>query len=216
MFHVHSSCLVPAGAARGKGVLRDREQGVTLVELLIALALLAFILLGIVPLFLSSVKSNYSGNEYTSINMLARDKLEELQNLPMSSPELAEGAHANDLPAFVADPKSGVPYVSTTPGAVPNPFQRTWQVTTFKLPQTAAVPNVTPFVPTPAAGVGTCPTPTQLGCYDYKQIDVTVVTDPGHLGIGSRRVMVSGYVQNPNFNVAPPTPTSAPIPTPTP
>jgi len=216
MFHVHSNCLVPAGAARGKRAFRDREQGVTLVELLIALALLAFILLGIVPLFLSSVKSNYSANEYTSINMLARDKLEELQNLPMSSGELAEGAHPNDLPAFMPDPSTGVPYASTTPGAVPNPFQRTWQVTTYKLPQTAGVPNVTPFVPTPAAGVGTCPTPSQLGCYDYKQIDVTVVTDPAHLGIGSRRVMVSGFVQNPNFTIPPPSPTSPPPPTPTP
>jgi type II secretory pathway pseudopilin PulG len=215
MFCAHSSRVAPAGAGPRGGALRASERGVTLVELLIAFALLAFILLGIVPLFLSSVKSNYSANEYTSINMLARDKLEELQNLPANSAELAEGNHANDLPALLPDPLTGVPPPNPTPGIV-NPFRRTWQVVSYRLPQTAGVPNTTPFVPTPAAGAGTCPTPTTLGCYDFKQIDVTVTTDEGHLGIGSRRVMVSGYVQNPNFTTPPP-PTTTPVPpTPTP
>jgi len=179
---------------------------VTLVELLIALALLAFILLGIVPLFLSSVKSNYSANEYTSINMLARDKLEELENLPANSPDLTEGGHGPDLPAFLPDPRTGIPPAGPGPGAIPNPFTRTWQVTNFKLPATASVATNSPFVSAPSGP----------GVYDYKQIDVTVTTDQGHLGIGSRRVMVSGFVQNANFQTPPP-PTTTPIPpTPTP
>ena len=42
-----------------------------MVEMLIAVALLGFMLLGIVPLFLASMKSNYSANEYTSVHNLA-------------------------------------------------------------------------------------------------------------------------------------------------
>ena len=53
--------------------------------MLLAVALLGFVLLGITPLFVASVKSNYSANEYTSINMLARDRLERLMNMPFDS-----------------------------------------------------------------------------------------------------------------------------------
>ncbi len=206
MLRLHWNCLVPWWASRRRRATRKGEQGLTLVELLIALALLAFILLGIVPLFLASVKSNYSGNEYTSVNVLARDKLEELENLPANSPELTEGSHGPDLPAYLPDPVTGVPPTGPGPGAVINPFTRTWQVTNFSLPPAAAVTPAAPFVSSPSGP----------GIYDYKQIDVTVVTDVGHLGIGSRRVMISGFVQNPNFQTPPP-PTTTPLPpTPTP
>ena len=189
---------------------RALETGLTLVELLIALALLGFVLLGIAPLFLASVKSNYSANEYTSVNVLARDKLEELENLPVNAPDLAEGSHPSspgpngDLPGFLPDPKTGVPPLAGTPGVV-NPYKRTWLVTSFHLPQTSTVPASNPFVSAPVPGAA----------FDYKQIDVTVETDVGHLGIGSRRSRISGFVQNPNFLTPPPTGTPVP-PTPTP
>ena len=88
--------------AEGLAMKRRAESGVTLVELLIALALLGFILLGIAPLFIASVKSNYSANEYTSIHNLARDRLEQLMNLPFNDPGLSPGVHNNDLPPAAA------------------------------------------------------------------------------------------------------------------
>ncbi len=63
---------------------RNPEAGLTLVEMLIAVALLGIVLLGIAPLFIASVRSNYAANEYTSIHNLARDRLEQLMNLPVS------------------------------------------------------------------------------------------------------------------------------------
>ena len=89
---------------------RHSERGVTLIELLVALALLAFVLLGITPLFMASVKSNFSANEYTSIHVLARDRLEQLMNLPFTDPQLAAGDHCVALPA-------------TLPTGALNPFQ---------------------------------------------------------------------------------------------
>ena len=68
--------------------LRRRESGVTLVELLIATFLVALILLAIAPLFITSVKANYSANEYTSIHNIARDKLEQLMSLPFNDTQL--------------------------------------------------------------------------------------------------------------------------------
>jgi Tfp pilus assembly protein PilV len=70
---------------------RRREAGVTLVELLIATFLLALILLAIAPLFITSVKSNYAANEYTSIHNIARDRLEQLMSLPFNDAQLAPG-----------------------------------------------------------------------------------------------------------------------------
>ena len=72
---------------------RRGQAGLTLVELLIATVLLALILLAIAPLFITSVKNNYSANEYTSIHNLARDRLEQLMNLPFNDPQLTPGAH---------------------------------------------------------------------------------------------------------------------------
>ena len=82
----------PDGVAMTRRGSRRSEHGLTLVELLIALALLSFVLLGIAPLFIASMKSNYSANEYTSVNVLARDRLEQLMNLPFNDPLLTPGS----------------------------------------------------------------------------------------------------------------------------
>lgn len=163
----------------------SRSSGVTLVELLISVALLGFILLGIAPLFIASVKSNYSANEYTSLNNLARDRLEQLLNLPFNDLQLAPGDHAiNDLPATMPDPRTGIP-----PSSVPNPFRRTYRVRQFAIPASGTIPDGGAFTPTLVAGAGTI--------YHYKRIDVTVDTVRPHLGFGMRAARVSGIRNNP-------------------
>lgn len=175
----------------------SREAGLTLVELLIALALLGFVLLGITPLFMASVKSNYAGNEYTSLNMLARDRLEQLMNLPFNDPQLAPGGglgiHENDLPTLLPDPKTGVP-PPPGPGAVINPFKICYQVFQFQIPPAdlaivGSPKQNDPFTPT----LITDP----LKIFQYKRIDVTVRSSTGQLGIGTRVTRVSGVVSNP-------------------
>ena len=58
------------------------------------------ILLAIAPLFITSVKSNYAANEYTSIHNIARDRLEQLMSLPFNDAQLnaANSPFSNDLP----------------------------------------------------------------------------------------------------------------------
>ncbi len=163
---------------------REREKGLTLVELLISVALLGFILLGIAPLFIASVKSNYSANEYTSINVLARDRLEQLMNLPFTNAQLTAGVHPNDQPDKLPDP--------TNPSAlsmVRSPFAITYQVFQYAVPVTAAVPLNGAFTPTRIT-LANLP-------YQYKRIDVTVTAGAGPLGIGARVSRVSGVLANP-------------------
>ena len=64
--------------------------------MLIATFLLALILLSIAPLFITSVKANYSANEYTSIHNIARDKLEQLMSLPFNDPAAAARRHGHE------------------------------------------------------------------------------------------------------------------------
>lgn len=165
--------------------LRLGSPGVTLVELLVAIALLGFIMLGIAPLFIASVKSNYSANEYTSINNLARDRLEQLMNLPFDDPQLAVGRHdTNDLPPTLPDPQTGIP-----PSEVANPFRRVYRVQQYTIPAESAVATDAPFTPTRVTAAGQV--------YHYKRIDVTADTAVPHFGFGSRAARVSGLLANP-------------------
>jgi len=168
---------------------RPGESGLTIVELLIALALIGFILLGVAPLFIASVKSNYSANEYTSINMIGRDRLEQLMNRSFTDTELNPGVVVNDLPSVLPDPKTGVPPAS---GGVRNPFSITYQVTQWSIPPStgAGSPGTgAPFNPTRVTTVN--------NPFQYKRIDVTVVSGTGLLGIGARVSRVSGCLANP-------------------
>ena len=162
------------------------QTGLTLVELLIALALLGIVLLGIAPLFIASVRSNYSANEYTSIHNLARDRLEQLMNLPVTSAQLsaATATFPDDQPLTLPDPLTGVP-----PSTVDNPFTRTYTVNHF----TSTPPAV--------AGGSYTLNPVAAGqLYDFKEIVVTVTSRSGGtaLGIGARTAQVSGFLRNPD------------------
>jgi len=167
---------------------RRREAGLTLVELLISIALLGFVLLGIAPLFIASVKSNYSGYEYTSIHNLARDRLEQLMNLPFTDAQLNAGSFPNDLPPTLPDPVTGTP-----PSTMKNTLSRTYTVQNFN-----STPPVTTGDPYTLTTVG-AGTPCQ-----FKRIDVTVSssTSGSGIGIGQRTARVSGFVRNLNTAAA--------------
>jgi prepilin-type N-terminal cleavage/methylation domain-containing protein len=163
-----------------------RDAGLTLVELLISLALLGFVLLGIAPLFIASVKSNYSAYEYTSIHNLARDRLEQLMNLPFTDPQLTAGSFPNDLPSTLPDPVTGVP-----PSGMKNPLTRTYTVQNFNSTPPAIAGD--PYTMTTVGGGSPC---------QFKRIDVTVISSSANpassLGIGQRMARVSGFVRNTN------------------
>jgi Tfp pilus assembly protein PilV len=166
---------------------RRHEAGVTLVELLIATFLLALILLAIAPLFISSVKSNYSANEYTSIHNIARDRLEQLMSLPFNDVQLAPTAGTtNDLPPNLPDPTTGIPS-ATSPV---NTLSVTYSVQLYQ--ETAPATGQKWIFNPVAAGAG----------WDFKRIDVTVTSSsfntPSGLGIGSRTARVTGFIRNPS------------------
>ena len=64
------------------------SSGFSLIELLIAMAILAFGMLAAASMQYSAIRNNTNGNIYTQANMLAKAKLEYLKNLDIDSPEL--------------------------------------------------------------------------------------------------------------------------------
>ena len=81
------------------------QRGFSLIEVLVALTILAIVTLSIIGLFSESIRMNASGLDYTRINNMARDKLEALISLPYSSPGLTldpdttEKSFPDDQPA---------------------------------------------------------------------------------------------------------------------
>ena len=65
---------------------RERSQrGFSLVEALIAAGLMLIIVLGILPLFTSAIRSNATGRDYMEVNNLARSHAEELFQIPFNN-----------------------------------------------------------------------------------------------------------------------------------
>ena len=61
-------------------VCSDNQKGFSLIELLIAMAILALAMLAAASMQFGSVRNNTSGNIVTQANMLAKGKMEELKN----------------------------------------------------------------------------------------------------------------------------------------
>lgn len=74
----------------GQETTRDRSEGFTLVEVLIALLILSFVALGIAGLFSHAIVSNASGHDYAVLSAQARFALEALQALPFDDAALVD------------------------------------------------------------------------------------------------------------------------------
>lgn len=104
--------------------LRRREAGLTLIEVLVALSILALALLALAPMFTSAVRSNASAYQLTNSTTLAREKLEELSGYPRSDTRLAIAVGNNAAgPTGTTITGANVGTCEPVPGASP---ARTW------------------------------------------------------------------------------------------
>lgn len=62
--------------------LLSSSSGLTLLELLIAMVVLAFGLMGVSGMIMTSVRGNTYGARMTQVTTLAQDKIEEMRNVP--------------------------------------------------------------------------------------------------------------------------------------
>jgi len=132
------------------------QRGLTLIEVLVALSILALVVLALAPLFTYSIRSNASSMHLTNANTLAREKLEELSGYPRNDPRLtvASGSNAaapagvtiagatidttntflvNDLPTWYQPSTGATSTAATSPGAgwFLFPYTRTYTIEQF-------------------------------------------------------------------------------------
>jgi prepilin-type N-terminal cleavage/methylation domain-containing protein len=194
---------------------RADERGMSLVEVLVALTILAFALIGLMPLFAGAVKTAASANQLTTANTLVREKFEELTGYPRNDARLAVPVGAdtasfiNDLPSWY-NPSTGiVSFASTSPGTgwYVYPYLRTYTVQQFLVCPAlrccggtsagAACVNAT------TCGGGTCPLTDQFvpvpapSAYTVKLVTVTVRPTQGPFP-GLRQTTQSLYLRLPN------------------
>ncbi len=68
---------------------RDARAGFSLIETLIAAAILLIIALGLLPLFTQAIVNNSLGNDYTQASTHSKVELETLQKMPFENLDLA-------------------------------------------------------------------------------------------------------------------------------
>ena len=78
-----------------KKVMSKEQSGFTLIEVMIALVILAVGILALGTMQIVSIRSNAFSSEMTYTSMLAQQKLEELKNLPSTDTRLQAGNHPN-------------------------------------------------------------------------------------------------------------------------
>jgi Tfp pilus assembly protein PilV len=63
-------------------------KGISIIEVMIAAVIMLAVALGVIPLFVRSITSNATGQEYTSVSNHARAHAEEMFQLPWDAPDL--------------------------------------------------------------------------------------------------------------------------------
>ncbi len=100
--------------------VRRSERGASLIELMIALVVLALGILAVAQLFPAGTRSQASDRMLTSANYYAQEKIEVLNHVLFSDPQLTDGRH----PAGLATEACG------TSGK----WRRHYEVTTLSAP----------------------------------------------------------------------------------
>jgi type II secretory pathway pseudopilin PulG len=70
----------------------SRQRGFSIIEALIAAAILLLIAIGILPLFVRAMVSNVSGSESTRVSNYSKSQAEELLEVPWDNPSIALAA----------------------------------------------------------------------------------------------------------------------------
>jgi Tfp pilus assembly protein PilE len=73
--------------------VRRSERGASLIELMIALVVLALGILAVAQLFPAGTRSQLGDRMLTSANYYAQEKIEVLTNLPFADAQLTDGRH---------------------------------------------------------------------------------------------------------------------------
>ncbi len=169
-----------------------RQGGLSLVELLIAMGLLSFIAIGIIPMLMSSLASNNRGWESTQAANFGKSFLDPVLQAPYESPFLTVAPGTTTLDATQSYSSGQLLVIGDADegwhdGAPTDKGQLSWtRVTRVRYLQTDDLPNWPggTAVQIPLDGG------VDLSDVEYKEIQVqlTTIRQGGMLGAGQQRV----------------------------
>jgi type IV pilus modification protein PilV len=86
-----------------------KENGFTMIEVLIALTIFAVGLLAVAALQTSAINMNSTSNKLTNLSTVAMDQIEKLSALPYTDPDLSQGTHGPT--AFPTNANYSITYI---------------------------------------------------------------------------------------------------------
>ncbi|MCI0551898.1 MAG: prepilin-type N-terminal cleavage/methylation domain-containing protein [Anaerolineae bacterium] len=101
-----------------------KNDGFTLVEILISMAILAIAIIGIIAAFPQALKQVAQSEHISTINHLGQAKLDELRGLPWNDNDLLDGTHPS---TGLGDPAAIETADNYT--IIPGSYSRGWRVT---------------------------------------------------------------------------------------
>ena len=146
-----------------KSLIHRQDDGFTLVEVLMALVILAIVSLGIAGMFSHAMVVNASGYDYARLASQARFVLEELRARPFTDPTL--------------NPTTGTTWVPQNPTYSNRNFTATYSVAEFTIGNWGELG-------------GTWPAPAVAGTGNFKRITVRVRSTSENLR-GQRELVIS-------------------------
>ena len=177
--------------SRRVGIRVDTASGFSMLEALIAGAILLFIALGLIPLFARAIRDNETGSDYTQATNGNKSRLEQSLQLPFNDSSLAvpagtsEGATVDSF-AQGDRTKIGDAAEGWWPGAPADKGLLLWTRTTriHQYSMEALDKRAKDFVLTPDERA---PGGTEPGHVHLKEVEVVLETEKGLLG-SERRV----------------------------
>jgi len=110
------------------GPSRRRQLGFSMIETLIAAALIGIIAIGIIPLFTRAMVDNMAGADYTRVTNYAKSKEEDFHRLPFSQPTIQVPVGQDKLLTTEFMDPATLQWVPTQP---PNPLAVWTRTTTY-------------------------------------------------------------------------------------
>lgn len=107
------------------------ERGFSIVEVLIAAAIFLIIAVGVLPLFVQSIRNNVSGREATDISHVAKSRVEEMLQVPYNSLQIPAGSTESVVTDYWS--RSTKTWQTGTPTANDAVWLRTTRVRQFAL-----------------------------------------------------------------------------------
>jgi prepilin-type N-terminal cleavage/methylation domain-containing protein len=107
------------------------QRGFSVVEVLIAAAIFLIIAVGVLPLFIQSIRNNVAGRDATDISHVSKSRVEELLQVPYNSLEIPAGSTESVIEDYWS--RTNKSWLTGTPPLADAVWLRTTRVRQFAL-----------------------------------------------------------------------------------